>query len=368
MVPPLPFVPAIGRYLGPLGRAEPACKVDLAERRLGANTDQEAVMTTYVGVDVSKAHLDLALLADERVRARRVANDSAGHAAAAEWLEGLVSDDVHLCLEATGAYGFAFAAAMIACGHRVSLVNPAQIKAFAQSELLRSRTDKVDAALIGRFCRAMNPRPWVPPRPAALELRGLVRRCAQLKEMRTQEINRQKAGTTAAAADASIARLISALDAELASISAEVERLIAADPELAHQASLLQTIPGIGAKTAAVLLAEIPDLRSFASGKQLAAFVGIAPGEKSSGARIQKSAPISRVGNPLVRSQLVLCALSARRRNPVARAFADRLAAAGKPGKVVLVAVAKKLLVHAFGVLKSDRPFDATRPLADAAS
>jgi transposase len=135
-------------------------------------------MVRHVGVDVSKAWLDVALLDGERVRWFRAANDAAGHAAIVAWLaRQLAGEPVHVCLEATGVYGFAFARAMHAAGHRVSLVNPsgaggarsvcnaagvsrrrrAQIKAFGGSELLRTRTDKVDAALIARFCRALQP-------------------------------------------------------------------------------------------------------------------------------------------------------------------------------------------------------------------
>jgi transposase len=312
-----------------------------------------------VGVDVSKAFLDVAVLDGERVRHHRAGNDPAGHAAIAAWLAERGADPAHICLEATGAYGFEFACAMVAAGHRVSLVNPAQIKAFGRSELLRTKTDRVDAALIARFCRAMNPRPWTPPGPAVLALRGLVRRCAALKQIRTQEINRAKAGSTSPIAAASVERAIAFFDGEIAAISKEIARQIQSDVELARQNALLRSIPGIGERAAAILLGELPDLRDFDSAKQLAAFVGIAPGENSSGARQATSGQISRVGNPTVRSTMVLCALAARRYNPIARSFAERLAAKGKPAKVVLVAVAKKLLVQAHAVLKHGTPFRA---------
>ena len=310
-----------------------------------------------VGIDVSKAFRDVGLLEGARARHYRDGNDAAGHAAIAAGLAERGAFPAHICLEATGAYGFDFARAMIVAGHRVSVVNPAQIKAFGRSELLRTKTDKVDAALIARFCRAMKPQPWIPPREAVLILRGMVRRCAALKEMRTQEINRMKAGSTSQAATASLERSIAFLDGEIVAISEEIAGHIRDDAELARQNALLRSIPGLGDRAAAILLGELPDLREFASAKQLAAFVGIAPGEYSSGANQAKSGHITRVGNPMVRSAMVLCALSARRYNPNARTFADRLAAKGKPPKVVLVAVAKKLLVQAHAVLKHGTPF-----------
>lgn len=316
-------------------------------------------MVRHVGVDVSKAWLDVALLDGERVRWFRAANDATGHAAIAAWLaQRLGGAPAHVCLEATGVYGFAFARAMHQTGHRVSLVNPAQIKAFGGSELLRTKSDKSDAALNARFCRAMQPPAWTPPREAVLRLRELVRRCAALKAMRTQEINRLKSGALTAEALASVERSLTFLDGEIDAITEAAAGVIAADPELAEQARLLASIPGLGRRAVAVLLGELPDLRSFAHAKKAAAFVGIAPGERSSGARRPAHSPISRVGNGPVRATLVLCALSARRHNPILRRFADRLAATGKPKKVVLVAVAKKLLTMAHGVIRHGQPFD----------
>jgi transposase len=316
-------------------------------------------MVRYAGADISKAWLDIALLppdanggggGSERCPRMRAANDAAGHAAIQAWIARQVGGGgggggggepasaepeplVHLGLEATGAYGVAFARVMVAAGFRVSLINPAQIKSFGKSELLRNKTDRIDAALIARFCRALTPPAWMPPPDAVVELRALVRRCAALKEMRTAEINRLKSGALSADAAASVERTIAFLDAEIATISAAAARLIAADPELARQAELLRSIPGFGPRAVAVLLGELPDLRRFEHAKKVAAFVGIAPSENSSGTRQPGpgSGAISRVGNPLVRSTLVLCALSARRANPVLKLFADRLAAAGKP-------------------------------------
>lgn len=317
------------------------------------------MMVRFVGVDVSKGWLDVALLDGERVRHCRQGNDEAGHGAVQAWLAEKAADEpVHVCLEATGAYGIAFARAMAGHGHTVSVVNPAQIRAFARSELVRTKTDKLDAALIARFCRAMAPPPWTPPRPAVLELRALVRRCAALKEMRTQEINRYKSGSLAGEAQTSVERVIAVLDEEIARITQAAAAAIAADAELARQAALLRSIPGLGERAVAVLLGELPDLRSFDSAKQVAAFAGIAPAEASSGTHQSTSAPISRVGNALIRSTMVLCALGAKRHNPILARFAERLAERGKPKKVVLVAVAKKLLAQAHGVVKHGQPFD----------
>ena len=307
------------------------------------------------------------MLDGERTKHFRAPNTEDGHAAIDAWLSEVApGEEFHLCLEATGAYGFDFAQAMSLRGRRVSMINPAQIKAFARSELLRNKTDKLDAALIARFCRAMSPPAWRAPRREAMELRAVIRRCAALKEMRTQELNRLKSGALAVEAEASVERLVAFLDSEIAALSRAAESRIAADAELARQAMLLRSIPGLGARAVAVILGELPDLRSFEHHKQAASFVGIAPSENSSGAKIQASGAISRVGNSLVRSTLFLCALSARRHNPTCRSFADRLAENGKPKKVILVAVAKKLLTIAHAVVKRGEPYDPNRHLAPA--
>lgn len=316
-------------------------------------------MVRYVGVDVSKTWLDVALLDGDRARHFRDSNDGEGHVAIQAWIATRVgTDPVHLCLEATGAYGFDFARAMVAAGHKVSLVNPAQIKAFGKSELLRDKTDRIDAALIARFARAHDPKAWVPPRDVELTLRSLVRRCAALKGMRTQEINRLKSGALASEVTASVERLIAVLDAEIATIDRLTREIIAQDERFSRDAALLRTIPGLGDRGIAVLLGELPDLRAFDTGKQVASYAGIAPGEHSSGTHHPDSTPITRVGNGLVRSTMVLCALSAKRHNPTLKAFAERLSDAGKPKKVVLVAVAKKLLVQAHGILKRGTAFE----------
>lgn len=324
---------------------------------LNSGTAQPAI-PAYVGIDVGKAWLDVAVIpADNRNRARRFANEAAGHAALLDWL-AQVAPGGRVCLEATGTFGDAPARALHGAGWHVSLINPAQIKAFGKSELLRTKTDKVDAALIARFARAHQPPAWTPPAPEILVLRALVRRCGDLKAMRVAELNRLKSGAFAAAARTSVERLIAQLEAELKTIAQEVRDHLARHPALAGKAALLRTIPGLGERAVAVLLGELPDLAGFRHNKQLAAFVGIAPGEQSSGQRQAASGPISRVGNATVRAVLVQCALSARRHNPPIRAFADRLAAAGKPAKLVLIAVARKLLVQAHAVLRHGTPFD----------
>jgi transposase len=261
-------------------------------------------------------------------------------------------------MEATGGFGDDLALFLHERGITVSIVNPLRVKAFGQSEMVRTKTDKVDAGVIARFCRSQTPEPWRPPSPCMRELRALVRRCAALKEIRVQELQRRAQRTSSRMVAASLERSIANLDEEIKIISEAVAALIQSDEHLLTSHALLTSIPGLGSQSAAVMLAEIPDFRAFGHNKQITAFVGLNPQDHQSGSSVHGRARISKVGNARLRAILYMCALAARRHNPALKAFADRLKEAGKPPKVILVAVARKLLVIAYGVMKTGRPFE----------
>ena len=332
------------------------------QRSPGHNTQGAMVQ---LGLDIGKTTFDACLLGDLS-RSAHFPNTETGFAQLAAWLARHVPPHarLHACLEATGNYGLPLAAFLHGQDTIVSIVNPKQIKAYAQAELTRNKTDKLDAALIARFCRAQNPPAWSPPARHLRELRELVRRCAALKQHRTAEINRQKAGCASAAVQASLDRALAHLDAEIATITGQIQALMAADAQLATNFRLLRTIPGIGAVSAAVLLAEIPNIAEF-SRKGVAAFAGLSPTEHSSGARSQPGG-ISRIGNASLRSTLYLGALSARRHNPRFTAFVARMTREGRPNKVILVALARKLLLLAQAIIQKQTPFDARYAEPDA--
>lgn len=317
-------------------------------------------MPIVLGIDISKAKFDAVLVSDDTKRHRIFDNDDNGFEALAGWLDKVASGGVHACMEATGGYGDDLALFLHEQGHLVSIINPARIKAFGQSEGVRTKTDKVDAGVIARFCRAHQPEAWTPPTPCMRELRALVRRCAALKEMRVQELQRRAHGSASARVRSSIEQSLLHLDGEITAIGKAVADLIDHDDHLRRSRDLLLSIPGIGAQSAAVLLAEIPDFQAFAHNKRISAFAGLSPREHTSGSSIRGRARIGKAGNPRLRAILYMCALSARRSNPTLKAFGDRLKSAGKPPKVVLVAVARKLLVIAYGVMKTQQPFHPT--------
>jgi transposase len=212
--------------------------------------------TNSLGIDISKKDFHVVLLTGEtRTKPRKFTNDPTGFESLQQWLNQKGIDRLHACMEATSIYGDALAEFLYSLGFEVSIVNPARIKGFAKSELLRTKTDSVDAALIARFCAAIKPKLWQPTAPEIKELQALVRRLDSLQEMVTAEQNRLETAT------AKVAELTNSHLEYLKQQQELIKQLISdhfdRHPELKQQRDLLVSIPGIGSQTAAVLLSEI---------------------------------------------------------------------------------------------------------------
>ncbi|MBD1843933.1 IS110 family transposase, partial [Cyanobacteria bacterium FACHB-63] len=265
-------------------------------------------------------------------------------------------EQVHACLEATSTYGEAVAEFLVEQGHTVSIVNPARIKGFAVSELSRSKTDKADAQLILRFLMALRPEPWQPPAPEVKQLQMLLRRLEALQQMIVQEQNRLE--TTTVTLRKSIQSHIDYLQRDVEQIKQQVKDHFDQHPGLKQQRDLLVSIPGIGEQTAAAILSEIMHWSVFDSPRQLAAYAGLTPRERSSGSSVRGKSGLSRVGNRRLRKALYMPAMAARRCNPLIIPLCERLLEKGKAKKQVIGAVMRKLLHQVYGVLKSGKPFD----------
>ena len=312
---------------------------------------------SILGIDVGKRDFHCALLeADKKPHANNFPNSSVGFTRLLTWLRNRHVAHVHACLEATGGWSEELAGFLHEHGHVVSIVNAAAVKAFGSSELSRTKTDKADAALIARYCAALQPQPWRPPSAAVRRLQRLVRRRVALDEMRVQELNRLEApGSTDVRT--SIEQTIAFFSKQIEAIDQEIDDLIGSDPTLKHKKDLLESIPGIGERTSTTLLGEIPNISEFRNGKALAAFVGLCPQERRSGTSVSASW-LSKAGNSQVRRVLYWPAISASVHNPILKAFAARLKTRGKRPKQIIAAVMRRLLVQAYGVLKSQTRFD----------
>jgi len=311
-----------------------------------------------LGLDIAKAKFDAALLYKDQLKQRTFPNDATGFRQLATWLTKAQATQVHACMEATGTYGEALAQFLYEAKHTVSVVNPVMVKGFAHSELLRTKTDKTDAALLARFCLKQNPRAWSPPLPEVRELQALLRRLESLNHMHQMETNRVSSGIASPIVEGSVQSTLEFLEQEIRKIKKHIHDHIEQHPELKRQRDLLVSIPGIGEQTAAMLLAEFRDILNFESAREMAAFAGLTPKHRQSGSSVHGKSRLDKMGAAHIRKALYMPAIVALRYNAVIQVFGERLRAAGKHSLVIIAAAMRKLIHLAYGVLKSGQAFD----------
>ena len=302
-----------------------------------------------IGIDVSKDRLDVAVRPTGEVFV--VTRDAAGLEALVARLAPLAPSTV--AVEATGGVETVVAASLAAAGLPVVVVNPAQVRAFAQALGRRAKTDPIDAGVIAHFVEAT--RPAVRPLPDAETrlLADLVARRRQIVAMMVAERQRQKR-LTDKRLQKSIARLLAALQKELSELERAIAETMRASPAWAAAETLLCSVPGIGPTIARTLVAELPELGRL-DRRKIAALVGLAPWTRQSGTWKGKS--VIGGGRASVRAALFLGAMVAARHNPDLKTFRDRLVAAGKPKLVALVATARKLLTILNAIVRDQQPW-----------
>jgi transposase len=316
-----------------------------------------------VGIDVSKKKLDVELLLNGKVKTKVIENSKAGHQQLIEWLGKSKAPlaKMHVCMEATGVYYEMVAFALHDAGLKVSVVNPACIKGFAQTENLRNKNDAVDAGLIARYCVRMTPALWTPPPLEQRQLRAWTVRLQSLKDIHQQELNRLEAHTVSGMDEvaAHVKEHIAWLDIEIRKLEQDINDHIDRHPGLKKDAELLESIPGIGTTTVAKVLGHVGDVRRFDSAKAFAAFLGVTPRQRTSGSSVRGRTMMSRTGHSSMRAALYMPAMVAGRHNPILRDFAARLLATGMAKKAVVGAVMHKLAHLIYGVIRTGKPFDA---------
>ena len=303
----------------------------------------------FVGIDIAKDTLDMGFQPSGQTV--RLPHDAQGITEATKRLgEGALCLVV---LEATGGLETPLAAALVAAGVPVAVVNPRQVRDYAKATGQLAKTDRIDALVLADFARAI--RPELRPMKDALtrELDDLVTRRRQLVEMRVQESLRL--GRASKVQEKSLKRHIAWLDKRIEEIETDLRQRLRASPAWRAKDDLLRSIPGVGDTTSATLLAKLPELGTL-DRKGIAALAGLAPLANDSGK--QRGRRIIWGGRADVRCVLYMSTVAAIRCNPVLRAFADRLKAAGKPAKVVIVACMRKLLSIMNAMLKSNLPWN----------
>ena len=315
-------------------------------------------MQKILGIDVSKDKHDLILVIEEKKYHKEISNDAKGFSYLKRWLEVHQVSQVHACLEATGQYGESIAEWLHGEGHRVSVVNPARIKRYGQSKLHRNKTDKADADLIAEFCSREKPALWEPLSPQVKQLRALNRRLQALKANLQQERNRKKSGEKDVLVLNDLDMHIEFLKERIKAIKKDIRDLIKQTPELKSQHDLLTTISGIGHLTAVTLLAEIGNFSAFENAPQLAAYAGLNPQGHRSGSSVFKKTQISKQGRAELRHCLFMPALVALEWNPVIQSLDERMTKSNHHRMEIVIAAMRKLLHLAYGVLKTQLPFD----------
>lgn len=308
-------------------------------------------MACCIGIDVAKATLDVAALPPSPLGS--FPNDEAGHMALVGALRPLAP--TLIVLEATGGYERAVTVALAEAGLPVVVVNPRQVRAFAQATGQLAKTDALDAAVLAEFAARVEPAVRPVPDATTQELRELVVRRRQVVAMLGQERNRLPSARGVVRRD--LQQHIRWLERRLHEHDDDVRQLIEASPIWRVRDELLQSVPGIGPVVAQTLLASLPELGTL-DRKQIAALVGVAPLNRDSG-QWQGRRQVWG-GRAPVRQVLYMAALVATRWNPVLRAFYQRLRTAGKPAKVALVAVMRKLLVTLNAMLAHQTPWRAS--------
>lgn len=309
----------------------------------------------YVGIDVSKARLDVALLPSGGSFA--VANDEEGF----DELLGRLEDPrpILVVLEASGGFERPVAAALAAAGIAVAVLNPRQTRDFARAIGKLAKTDALDARALARFAEAVRPTPRTLPDAEAREFQSTLARRRQLIQMMTAEKNRLGAATSKA-----VARRIRAhirwLEKELSRTDRNLDEAIESSPAFKENEALLRSVPGVGPVLCRTLLAELPELGSL-SPRELSALVGVAPLNRDSGTLRGRRSVWG--GRGRVREALYMGALIASRYNPTIKEFYQRLLAAGKPKKVALVACMRKLLVILNAIMRDRTPWRCSHAL-----
>lgn len=307
-----------------------------------------------LGIDISKASFDVFLLIDGEGESAKFENKKSGFRKLSRWLKAREVTEVYACMEATGTYGNALCQYLYDEGHKVAVVNPYRVKCHGESQFRRNKTDKSDAKLNADFCLKHETRLWSPPPEEVACLQALTRKLHDFEKMKNRESNKLK--TAHQVTKSSVRENIAHFQKQIKKIMKLIKQLFDEYPKLKEQKRLLETIPGIAAKSSELMLSEIIFDR-YQSAKQVAAHAGVTPAREQSGTTINKTR-ISRKGNKRLRSKLYYPAMTAIRFNPIVKDLAERMEKNGKTTKQIRCAAIRKLLHISFGVIKSNRPFD----------
>lgn len=327
-----------------------------------SKSEETSSQIRYVGLDVGATELWVAV---GGIKPRQFAHTAVGIKALSQWLIKISGVEmVHVCMEATGVYSRHLALKLLELPRlEVSIVNPACIKAYANVQLRRSKTDRLDAEIIRCFAVSQCPASWRPASKTRRQLSELVAQADFIQETLQRCHNRDHAQKYIDDLPIAVRRaqndLEKTLNKQLQLVEQAIDELCASDTELMQQVNILESIPGIARKSAVRLLAHGREWLTEYSAKALIAHAGLAPHHYQSGTSLNSPSRLDKRGNKKLRYVLYMPALVGSVHNPILRAFYQRLCDNGKPKKLALVACMKKLLLISRSVLKNKIPFNA---------
>jgi transposase len=310
-----------------------------------------------VGIDVSKATLAVCYQVDQQLKHLEVSNSKAGF----QQLMKSCGTQCLFVMEATGTYNLALAYYLHEQGGQVAVVNPLVIKRFIQMHLSKGKSDRKDAQWLLRYGQQQPVRVWQPEETVLVECRQLEQVTEQLLKQKIMVSNAlealQRQPLISKLALKRLQQTLKALTQQVAAV--EVELLALLEQRFAAQMTLLCSVPGIGRKTAGMLLLFAGGFTHLDNYRQLIAMAGLSPREHTSGTSIRGKVRITKMGGGLIRGKLFMCSFAAKKTNAACSALFDRLVAKGKNKKLALIAVCNKLLKQAFAIVKSGVPYQA---------
>lgn len=310
----------------------------------------------FVGIDVAKDKFDVCLVEEDKSCQQTLFdNTHSGFKELVAWLKKRCKTP-WVCMEATGHYSELLADFLVSQNIKTSVVNPLQIKYFAKLKLSRNKNDTVDAKIIAEYCRLMKPSLFNPRSSQQKYIRELIQLEATIRAQCTQ-LKVQAGCAQSKAIIKEFTKTIKVLEKRLKSLEESIKAIVEANHEWKHLVTLITSIKGFGTTSAYRLLAYLPDIKLFKNAKQLAAFIGVSPKQKTSG-KYMGQTKLSKLGNSQLRNILYMPALCAKRFNEALRPFVSRLESNGLCPKAIVGAVMRKLVHIIFGMLKNKSPFN----------
>lgn len=311
---------------------------------------------SFIGIDVSKEKLDICILRNNKLTTKIYDNNVGGYELLISFIKSKKLSP-HICMESTGKYSLGSATHLHEAGYKVSILNPLRIRAYRNTQLLRNKTDKYDAQIIAEFCKLYIPEQWHPATSEFSELKELFRCMQSYQEDKIRYQNKLELVSKDSKMRKLMQKSIKHTENQIKELEEIIDSHIASHCEMQKNCKNLQTIPGIGKKTAIAILAEIPDLRNYKSARKLASHAGLTPMHNQSGSSVKGRAKISKIGSSNLRKALYFPAITAINFNKTMITFSKRLEERGKRKMVIIAAVMRKLIHVIFAILKNGVEF-----------